>query len=248
VETGAASLIYIVSMPLLRKPADAPIRDEGGERIASSRSGLPAALAALGRRREVSAGTVLFREGDRAESCFLLERGEVALRRVSRRGEEVEIARIAGGEWFGEVVLFSARDYPARAVAVKDGAVVEFSRSAVLSSPDREVAAFFLDLLARKCLALNRRIDQLTVMDARERLASYILGRCPGARSGCAGNGTACVFALPAKKREIALELGMVPETLSRTFRQMEAEGLFKVRGPTIEIPSCARLRGILED
>jgi CRP-like cAMP-binding protein len=248
VETEAASLIYIVSMPLLRKPADAPARGEGGERKTSTRLDLPSALAALGRRREIPAGTVLFREGEPAESCFLLERGEVALRRVSRRGEELEIARIAEGEWFGEVVLFSARDYPARAVTVRDGAVAEFSRSAVLSSPDREVPAFFLDLLARKCLALNRRIDQLTVMDARERLASYILGRCPGGRAGCAGEGKACVFALPAKKREIALELGMVPETLSRTFRQMEAEGLFMVRGPSIEIPSCAALRGILED
>jgi CRP-like cAMP-binding protein len=245
-------LIYIVNMPLLKKPADAPTGDPPGDQpgggIASSLFGLPAALAALGRRREFPAGAVLFREGERAESCFLLERGEVALRRVSRRGEEVEIARIAIGEWFGEAVLFSARDYPAQAVAIRDGAVVEFSRSAVLSSPDREVPAFFLDLLARKCLALNRRIDQLTVMDARERLASYILGRCPGARAGCAGDRKACVFALPAKKREIALELGMVPETLSRTFRQMEAEGLFRVRGPTIEIPSCARLRGILEE
>lgn len=209
---------------------------------------MPPALTSIGLRRGVPAGTVLFREGDGAESCFLLERGEVALRRVSRRGEEVEIARIAPGEWFGEVVLFAARDYPAMAVAVKDSEVLELRRSAVLASADREVASFFLALLARKCLALNRRIDQLTVMDARERLASYILAQCPLARSGCEGGKSACVFSLPAKKRDIALELGMVPETLSRTFRQMEAEGLFKVRGPRIEIPSCSRLRELVEE
>jgi CRP/FNR family transcriptional regulator len=212
------------------------------------RSGLPAGLASLGLGRELPAGAVLFREGEPAESCFLLERGEVALRRVSRKGEEVEIARIPPGEWFGEVVLFAARDYPARAVAIADCAVLELRRSAVLASADLEVSAFFLSLLARKCLALNRRIDQLTVMDARERLASFILGQCPGARGGCEGERSACVFALPRKKREIALELGMVPETLSRTFRQMEGEGLFKVRGSRIEIPSCARLRGLLEE
>jgi CRP-like cAMP-binding protein len=209
---------------------------------------MPHALTSIGLRRDAPAGTVLFREGDSAESCFLLERGEVALRRVSRRGEEVEIARIAPGEWFGEVVLFAARDYPAMAVAVKDSEVMELRRSAVLASADREVSSFFLALLARKCLALNRRIDQLTVMDARERLASYILGRCPLARAGCEGGKSACVFSLPAKKRDIALELGMVPETLSRTFRQMEAEGLFKVRGPRIEIPSCSRLRELVEE
>jgi hypothetical protein len=40
----------------------------------------------------------------------------------------------------------------------------------------------------------------------------------------------------------------MTPETLSRTFRRMEAEGLFKVKGALIEIPSCSRLRGIAEE
>jgi len=233
-------------MALMRKPEDpSPPRR-------SAQDAMPPALASLGLRREAAAGEVLFREGEGAECCYLLESGEVALRRVSRRGEEVEIARIVPGEWFGEVVLFAARDYPARAVAVRDSVAIEFKRSALRFASEPEAASFFLSLLARKCLALNRRIDQLTVMDARERLASYILGQCPragaGARSDCDGCGSACVFALPAKKREIALELGMVPETLSRTFRQMEAEGLFKVRGSRIEIPSCAALRELLED
>ncbi len=214
----------------------------------ASREGLPPALASIGVRRELESGAVLFNQDDEAESCFLLESGEVALRRSSRRGDEVEVARIGPGEWFGEVVLFAARGYPARASVSASGSVLEFRRSAVLASRDPEVSAFFLGLLARKCLALNKRIDQLTVMDARERLAAFILGLCPGAGAGCAGDKRACSFPLPKKKREIALELGMAPETLSRTFNKMQAEGLFKVRGSRVEIPSCRELRLLVEE
>jgi len=228
---------YNGRMPLIRKPEET--REEGP---------IPAVLASLGIRREIEAGTLLFRQGEIAERCFFLERGEVALRRVSRKGAEVEIARIAEGEWFAEAALFAGREFPAQAVAVKDCVALEFGRSAILAFSDPVTASFFLSLLARKCLALNARIDQLTAMEARERVAGFLLGLCPGSRSGCEGSRKPCSFTLPKKKREIASELGMSPETLSRALRRMEDEGYLRIRGPMVEIPSCELLRGIAED
>jgi CRP/FNR family transcriptional regulator, dissimilatory nitrate respiration regulator len=224
-------------MPLLSMPD--PERKTGG---------LPAALTELGQRRKVAAGILLFRQEEPAESCFLLERGEMALRRLSRSGGEVELARIGEGEWCGEVILFASRSFPAQALAVKDCTVLEFRRSAILSSRDPEVSSFFLALLARKCLTLNQRIEQLTTMDVRERLARFVIGLCPGHQGGCQGGKSACSFPLPKKKREIALELGMAAETLSRTLRQMEEEGYIKVNGARVEVPSCDRLLSLIED
>jgi CRP/FNR family transcriptional regulator len=232
-------------MALLRKPgtesrgALTPPKAPDGE--------LPPALAALGIPRHAAAGTILFAQDAPAESCFYLDSGEVALRRSSRSGEEVEIARIAPGGWFGETILFAALSYPAEAVAVRESELLEFGRKAVMSSRDPEVSSFFLGLLARKCLALNRRIEELTIMDARERLASYIIGLCPGRAAGCPGGRPGpCSFPLPKKKQEIAAELGMKPETLSRSLRQMEEEGLIKVSGSRLEVPSCSALMGLI--
>ncbi|HUW39923.1 MAG TPA: cyclic nucleotide-binding domain-containing protein [Rectinemataceae bacterium] len=159
-------------MPPLDKPDAAGPED-----------GIPSALAALGFRRSVAAGILVFRQDERAESCFFLERGEIALRRRSRSGDEVEIARIGEGEWFGEIILFASSSFPAQAVAVRDCELVEFRRSAILGSPDPEVA----------------------------------------------------------------IELGMAPETLSRALRQMEEEGYIKVQGSRLEIPSCDILRSLIE-
>lgn len=204
---------------------------------------LPEALLGVGARREAASGAVLLRQGAPAASCFYLVSGEVALRRVSRSGDEVEIARIGAGEWFGEAMVFAEGSLPAQAAAVRDSILIEFRRSAILGAADPQVQSFFLSLLARKCLKLNRRIEQLTVMDAEERLVDFILGFCPGPASGCTGDRSRCSFAFPKQKREIAIELGMAPETLSRTMRRLESEGLLSIEGSRVEIPSCARLR-----
>lgn len=208
---------------------------------------IPAALVPLSHHRDVSQGTLLFLQDEPADRCFFLEAGEVALRRVSRSGDEVEVARIEPGEWFGEAVLFAGRGFPVQAVVVRPSVVREFRRTTILSSLNPEVSQFFLGLLAQKCLGLNRRIEELTVMDARERLARFLLEHCPGGGRS-PGAQDACQFPLPKKKVEIAMELGMAPETLSRALGQMEREGYLKVTGSQVEIPSCPRLQGLIEE
>ena len=48
--------------------------------------------------------------------------------------------------------------------------------------------------------------------------------------------------------RELREELGMAPETLSRALRQLGTEGLIRIEGPRITIPSCDRLCSLLGD
>jgi CRP-like cAMP-binding protein len=219
-----------------------------GTMTGKNRAILPPGLSGLGRRRAIRAGTLLFQQGDPATSCLYVEEGEVSLRRVSGNGDEIEIARIGAGEWCGEVILFAEGAYPAQAIALRDGAALEFGRADILGAADMEVRSFFLGLLARKCLQLNKKIEQLAIMDTRERLPRYILGLCPGRDSGCQGGLASCSFPFPKKKREIADELGMAPETLSRALRQFETDGLIKMDGHRIEIPSCDGLRRLIGD
>jgi len=225
----------------------------GGDSGAGSRSGsaagaLPPGLEALGQRRVLKAGALVFQQGTPAASCLFIETGELSLRRVSGTGDEVELARVGPGGWCAEAILFAGGVYPAQAVAVQDSVALEFRKSDIIGAPDPEVRDFFLGLLAEKCLRLTRRIEQLTIMDTRERLAEYILGLCPGHASGCPGGRAPCSFPFPRKKREVAEELGMAPETLSRALRQLGTEGLIRIEGPRITIPSCDRLCSLLGD
>jgi CRP/FNR family transcriptional regulator len=99
-------------------------------------------------------------------------------------------------------------------------------------------ARFFIDLLARKCLILSRRVESLGLETVRQRLARYLLGRCGGAGG--------CTIRLPVKKSELAAQLGTIAETLSRNLKQLQEDGRIEVRGAEIRVIDCPGLRSEL--
>jgi len=103
-------------------------------------------------------------------------------------------------------------------------------------SRDPAAARFFVELLARKCLVLNERIEALGLRTVRQRIVQYLLSRCSGRG--------ACVVELAVKNTDLARLLGTVPETLSRNLRRMQEEGLIEVKGRKIRVLDCSKLRG----
>jgi CRP/FNR family transcriptional regulator len=151
-------------------------------------------------------------------------------------GREVEIVRLRPGDFFGEAIAIVSGKFPAFARAAVDTEVLFFERRPVLKSiqADPAMAEFFLVLLANKCILLNERIETLNLRTVRQMLAQYLLVQC---RSE-----TSCDIELAIKKSELAKYLGTISETLSRTFRRMERDGLIDVNGRKIRVPDCARL------
>jgi CRP/FNR family transcriptional regulator, dissimilatory nitrate respiration regulator len=194
-------------------------------------------IAALGNKSIYKKDAFLFLAGEAARGFYYIMSGEVRVFRMDDSGREVEIVRLRPGEFFGEAVAIASGKFPAFARALEDTAVLYFERRAVLRSiqADSAVAEFFLVLLANKCLLLNERIEILSLRTVRQRLAQYLL-------AGCGGEGS-CEIDLPIKKSELARQLGTISETLSRTFRKMQQEGLIKVSGRHIQVPDRERLR-----
>ena len=198
---------------------------------------LEAFLRSLGRRRLFRKGGVLFREGEEARLFYYLETGEVRVFRSDERGREIEVVRLRSGDFLGEAVALAGARYPASAEAVRDAAAVALDARAVLDAAGRDpgAARFLIRLLALKCLALNERIEALGLTTVRQRLARFLAAR-PAGEGGR-------FFDLGVKKAELARLLGTVPETLSRTLRRFETEGLIEVRGPRVRVADAAGLR-----
>jgi CRP/FNR family transcriptional regulator, dissimilatory nitrate respiration regulator len=187
-------------------------------------------IVSLGTKKSFPKDAFLFLAREEARGFFYITDGEVRVFRMDDSGREVEIARLRPGEFFGEAVALVAGRFPAFARAARDTEVLFFERTAVLRSlrKDPAVAEFFLGLLANKCLQLNERIETLNLRTVRQRLAQYLLARCR--------EESACSLRLPIKKSELARHLGTISETLSRTFRRMERDGLIQVKGRHIQI------------
>jgi len=198
---------------------------------------LDGAVEALGIKKTYRAGQPLFHAQDEARGFFYVRLGSVRVFQMDDGGREMEIVRLGPGDFFGEAVAIAGSRFPAYARAVEDTEVLYFNREEVFRRIGRDPAAarFFLELLAAKCLVLNQRIEALGLLSVRQRLARYLLSCCGGSQS--------CLVELKVKKGDLARQLSMVSETLSRNLREMEDDGLIQVKGRQIHVLDCRRLR-----
>jgi CRP-like cAMP-binding protein len=196
-------------------------------------------LRAIGKPKRFSAGTALFRAGDKAGAFFAVETGAVRVLRTDENGRELQVARLGPGDFLGEAFSLTGLAYPFSAEAAVETTVMRFEAARVREAiaADRRTALFFIDLLAGKCVLLSGRVSSFGLKTVRQRLAQYLLRSCEGAPSG------RCVIGLTVKKSELAVHLGTVGETLSRTLAAMARDGLIEVRGREIRILNCPALR-----
>lgn len=198
------------------------------------------AVKSLGRLQSYHRGEVLFSAQQRAGGFYYLESGEIRVYKMDENGREIEVVRLEPGEFLGEAIAFVSSVFPFFAQAVKDSKVLFFDKDTVFRKMEREpeVAKFFVDLLARKCVVLSRRIESLGLQTVRQRLIQYFLSKCSGEQK--------CVIELKVKKIELAKILGTVSETLSRNLKQMQKEGLIEVQGRRIRVVDCFKMRSEL--
>jgi CRP-like cAMP-binding protein len=116
------------------------------------------ALLAAAAAREVPPGEYFFREGDRADSMFVLESGVVEVLR-GHDGREHVLARLAAGDCFGEMALLDLLPRSASVRAAARCSAIELSAAGLyrLYETDLEQFALVQMNVARE---LSRRLRE----------------------------------------------------------------------------------------
>jgi CRP/FNR family transcriptional regulator, cyclic AMP receptor protein len=116
-------------------------------------------LCALVTIERFPAGTRLFRAGDAGDAMFLVESGRVQIKLSDTEGDEVVLADLRSGEFFGELVLLDGKPRSADAVVVEEATLSKLSRPTFLSLIDRRpgIALECLNAMAHRL----RRTDEL---------------------------------------------------------------------------------------
>ena len=83
------------------------------------------------KHRAVRAGQVVIREGDPGDSFFVVAEGQVEVARFNDQGQQVRLARLSDGAFFGEMALLQSGPRTATVTAVTDAQILEISRDAV---------------------------------------------------------------------------------------------------------------------
>lgn len=188
------------------------------------------AILGIAQLRHYATHELIFSEGDEGDGFFMVVKGMVEIYKVGPEGKKQILHIFGSGEFFGEVVAFEGRRFPANAEALRPTEVLYFPRRGFLSllRERPELALRMLGLLSRRLRELAALVENLSLKAVTARLASYLYYLYQ--------RGNSPVLELQVSKGQLASFLGTVPETLSRALRRLSEEGLIEVQGKKIVI------------
>ncbi len=126
--------------------------------------------------KRVPQNTRLFRQGDKGDAMYLIESGRVRISLRDDDKQEVILAELAQGDFFGEMSLIDGRQRSADANVIEDARLAILSREAFLSfvrsNPDvaLEMLSALTDRLRRTDELLRSRVSRNANEEEKARL------------------------------------------------------------------------------
>lgn len=196
-------------------------------------------LAAIAGMQRIGKGSLLFREGERADFVYGLVDGAVTLTGGSNSDETIAEFMAAGDLLLVPPTLLRA-PYMVSARAASDLLVVmipaaEFRR---LAETEISLSAALNLLLSTHWRHLLRQAINMRMHDIDTKLKNYLVELA-------AGSDGPARLALPSSKKDLAAHLGVRRETLSRSLKRLAPLGV-RSRDGDIEVDDLARLRRAL--
>ncbi|MCK2042712.1 MULTISPECIES: fumarate/nitrate reduction transcriptional regulator Fnr [Chromohalobacter] len=195
------------------------------------------------RRKPVSRGGYLFQAGQRFNSIYAVRTGAVKTSTLMANGDE----HISGFHLPGEVIGLDAivsRDHPSSAIALETASICEipYAELETLSERTPALQHRLMRIMSRELLAEQSTNHLLSRRSAEQRLAVVLLKFS----ERFADRGLSALrFRLPMSRLDLGNYLGLVPETMSRTFRRLEEQGLVSIAGKEIEIVDSGAMKAL---
>ena len=173
------------------------------------------ALADICLSKTVKKKEILFFEGDKGYSLYLLVEGNIQLYKTTAEGKDVVIKVIKPGELFAEVILFEKDEYPVSAMALEKSLVYMLPKHQFFCLLENEkFRNEFIGMLMKKMRYLADQIQYLTTYDVEDRLMMFLEEQY-GRREK---------IICPLSKKAVAGAIGTTPETLSRVLLRMRTD------------------------
>jgi CRP-like cAMP-binding protein len=201
-------------------------------------------LAGLARVLRLDKKKILFSEGEPYRGMFVVLSGLAVVYKLGDDGRMLILQVCRPGDSLAEVPLLEEADagYPAYAKVTRAGEILFLHRERFVPflKQHPEVAWEMLVVFAARIKELALQLEGVTLREVTSRLARYLLREIEAAGKHDQGPP---VLTLPLAKGSLASYLGMVHETLSRTFSRLVRDEIVSVKGSEITILDLDRLR-----
>jgi len=135
------------------------------------------ALSSATKRRTFRASEVIFHRDDPGQVLYMIKEGKVKICIISPDGQEVSLAVLGKGEYFGEFALLDGLPRSTDAVALEKVECYTLQRSdflnAILKNP--KIAILVLEALSKRLRTTDQMVEDLIFLDVYGRVAKKLL-------------------------------------------------------------------------
>lgn len=204
--------------------------------------------------KDYEPGTVLFREGDPGDFMYVIQSGEIEIRRMIGDVERV-LAVLPAGEFFGEMALINQRPRSATAVVKQLSRllVIEGRTFEAMIRGKTEIAVRMIKTLAGRLERANQQIEILLLPTANHRVVQC-LRRLAEEQLEAAGHGSveAAIY-IPVQLEDIASRVALAPHEVAEILERLKAASLVMsaeeagIQSTGYVVPEVGRLLDFLE-
>jgi CRP-like cAMP-binding protein len=192
-------------------------------------------IRAIALPKHVAKKGILFSEGEEAKGFYVILTGKVKLFKISPEGKEQILHVASAPDAFAEAALFLEGKYPAFAETLSDSQLLFFPKREFIQLIERN-PQLSINMIVSLSLFLKRLatlIEELSLKEVSSRIAKYVIDL--STRGTKEGKGLREVE-LDLSKTQLALKLGTISETFSRTLSKMKAKRMIDVQKNKIVI------------
>ena len=193
--------------------------------------------------RSFSAQTVIFREGDDSDTCYVVRNGHARAVRENADGRTITLAHFGPGDIFGELAMFDdeKRSATIEALDALDALAILGADMRRLLREHPEIAVKLVIALGRRLRAANERLTRQSFQTVQSRVAVVLAGLVRQAQSEGADGRDVLVTVTQA---DIAQLAGSSRESASRFLAVLERAGVVTQGRGRVTVHDPAALDG----
>lgn len=196
-------------------------------------------IAQIANEKTYEKGQFLMQEGEKSDGFFLILEGKVRVYKSSPSGKEKVLLIAETGMTFGEDTLFGEGNFLEMAVALTKTRALLIPRQEFLTLLVNNAGIAF-QVMEALCIWIKRlssSVENDAFLSASNKTARFLFELSTKTRSN--------TVLLPAKKKEIADQLGLAPETFSRALHEFSEQNIIQIERRKIKILNIKHLEEI---
>jgi CRP-like cAMP-binding protein len=184
---------------------------------------------------------VVARKNETLESLYVVVSGLIRLYIPLPNSMERVVSLVGPGESLGDACLILEETCPYDAVASKDSHVLVIDALVFRRELSGDIALTrqTLERMARRYMEALRDTEICAQRSSVSRVASYLLLHRPNEDE------RGFIFHLPARKQDVAAQLGLSQETFSRVLGFLDKQGVIQMSASRIRVEDISRLSQI---